>query len=175
MLVIEGKSAFNLPPQLTFYWLLRPHLRLYIMEIEITNAFDLILRMINAPNLLTDDQIAAWRAVFIEELTKRFVDHWLPDSPFQGNAYRSLTVLNGEVDPLLLEICQLAGVPPAILTNALPKELVIWIDPYTVAYRTGDQSPVICFWEDRSRGKLALLMQQRAANAVKVTLRTPSP
>ncbi|KAJ9060707.1 hypothetical protein DSO57_1010769 [Entomophthora muscae] len=145
------------------------------MEIEITNAFDLILRMINAPTLLTEPQISAWKSAFVGELTKRFSDHWLPESPFQGNAYRSLTVLNGEVDPVLLETCQLAGIPASILKNSLPKELVIWVDPYVVSYRTGDQSPVISFWEDRSRGKLALIMQQRAANTVKVTLRTPSP
>lgn len=145
------------------------------MEIEITIAFDLILRMINAPTVLSEPQISAWKSAFVGLLTERFSDHWLPDSPFQGNAYRSLTVLNGEVDSVLLETCQLAGIPSSILTNSLPKELVIWIDPYAVSYRTGDQSPVQLFWEDRSCGKLALIMQARAANTVKVTLRTPSP
>lgn len=40
----------------------------------------------------------------------------------------------------------------------LPRDFVLWIDPYSVSYRVGDHGNIMTLYEDRSRGKLSLKM-----------------
>lgn len=40
----------------------------------------------------------------------------------------------------------------------LPRDFVLWIDPYSVSYRVGDHGNIMTLYEDRSRGRVSLKM-----------------
>ncbi|KAI9296771.1 BTG-domain-containing protein [Neoconidiobolus thromboides FSU 785] len=143
------------------------------MEFEILQAFDCILRFISPGINLTPAQIQLWRQIFLDTLYHKYQNHWTPENPYQGNGFRSLTVFNGEVDPILLNTAEKAGINLDQLSVALPREFVVWVDPYSVSYKVGDNASIVAHWEDYSRGKLAQIIKQRHENSVKVVLKTP--
>lgn len=74
-----------------------------------------------------------------ELLTLRFKDHWFPENPGKGSAYRCIRI-NGRMDPLITEAAKVTG-----LTNIgsfLPKEFTMWIDPSEVSYRFGEEGSI---------------------------------
>ncbi|ORX97879.1 hypothetical protein K493DRAFT_313889 [Basidiobolus meristosporus CBS 931.73] len=94
-------------------------------------------------------------------MSDKFSSHWDVDQPFIGNAYRAICNFAGRMDPLLYTAAIHAHVEPSAIEQFLPKDLVLWVDPFSVSYRVGDHGLVRTLYEDRSRGK--------------VTLKSPSP
>lgn len=43
-----------------------------------------------------------------------------------------------------------------LIHHHLPREFVLWIDPYAVSYRVGDHGNINTLYEDRSRGKITM-------------------
>uniref|UniRef100_A0A3Q3E9T9 B-cell translocation gene 3 n=1 Tax=Hippocampus comes TaxID=109280 RepID=A0A3Q3E9T9_HIPCM len=76
--------------------------------------------------------------LFIEKLLvalkEKFQDHWYPDNPSKGQAYRCIRVnLSNSQDPELLRACKESGVQFCEL--GLPPVLTLWVDPGEVACR----------------------------------------
>lgn len=71
------------------------------------------------------------------ELLDRFQDHWYPEDPELGTAYRCLT-FDDSLDPVVLRCARRSGIPGDELLATLPSDLHIWIDPASVSYRSGD-------------------------------------
>ncbi len=40
----------------------------------------------------------------------------------------------------------------------MPRDFVLWIDPFSVSYRVGDHGNIMTLYEDRSRGRVSLKM-----------------
>ncbi|XP_051934204.1 protein BTG3 isoform X1 [Hippocampus zosterae] len=84
--------------------------------------------------------------LFIEKLLvalkEKFQDHWYPDNPSKGQAYRCIRVnLSNSQDPELMRACKESGVQFCEL--GLPPVLTLWVDPGEVACRIGEDNP--CF------------------------------
>lgn len=45
----------------------------------------------------------------------------------------------------------------------LPRDFVLWIDPFSVSYRVGDHGNIMTLFEDRSRGRITLKMDPNPA------------
>jgi protein Tob/BTG len=143
------------------------------MQTEIERAVDFLTSYIEKHPSIPRDKLEGWRGQLQAILKQRFQSHWDTDNVIKGNGYRAITFLRNELDFVLLEACKTSGVSSIHVTESLPRELVLWIDPYNVSYRSGDHMNVITIYEDRSHGKLSLLMQQRAKSKVKVTISKP--
>ncbi|KAJ3261583.1 transducer of ERBB2 [Boothiomyces macroporosus] len=77
-----------------------------------------------------------------EELVMKFNNHWYPQFPSQGSAFRSISYFH-KPDRLLTSV---AAYTNTSLTN-LPNDLVIWIDPNSVSYKQG-QNYVVTLWDN---------------------------
>eukprot|EP00039_Didymoeca_costata_P018092 m.332088 g.332088 ORF g.332088 m.332088 type:complete len:213 (-) comp16874_c0_seq1:111-749(-) len=78
-----------------------------------------------------------------ERLKERFQDHWFPEEPMKGSGFRCIQSFPERVDPILLKALKscLAKDIMATAINSLPGcgNFTIWIDPYDVSLRVGDQ------------------------------------
>lgn len=74
-----------------------------------------------------------------ELLTERYRDHWHPENPRKGSAYRCIRI-NGKIDPVIIEAAKATGL--SNFTNYLPKEFTMWIDPNEVSYRFGEDGSI---------------------------------
>ncbi|KAK9700427.1 hypothetical protein K7432_012191 [Basidiobolus ranarum] len=130
------------------------------MLLEIASATEFLCRLIPSGQLSTQ-QTDELKKYLSQIMSQKFSSHWDVDQPFIGNAYRSICNFAGRMDPLLYSVALQAQIDPSIIEQYLPKDLVLWVDPYSVSYRVGDHGPVRTLYEDRSRGR--------------VTLKSPSP
>ena len=74
-------------------------------------------------------------------LRDKFSDHWYPDKPFKGSAFRCLKITD-PADPVLNRAARESGNPIPDITENLPTDLAIWIDPGEVSYRIGEKGSV---------------------------------
>ncbi|XP_075696975.1 uncharacterized protein LOC142662649 [Rhinoderma darwinii] len=73
-----------------------------------------------------------------EILCQKYTGHWYPEKPMKGQAYRCLRINRHDRDESILEACAYSGLNYQKL--ALPKEMTLWIDPYEVSCRLGEES-----------------------------------
>ncbi|OTF73719.1 Tob1-like protein, partial [Euroglyphus maynei] len=72
----------------------------------------------------------------------RFDDHWYPDEPSKGSAYRCIHC-NPQLDSSLFREAALkSGLNLQDVQQNFPTELSIWIDPGEVSYRISEKGPV---------------------------------
>ncbi|KAI9340592.1 hypothetical protein BDR26DRAFT_354091 [Obelidium mucronatum] len=82
-------------------------------------------------------------------------------APHRGSARRCLMNGSKTMDKTFLKAAAQNSIPASLIHPLLPLDLVLWIDPGSVAYRTGsDHSPILTIWEDQSVIQQRLLQQQ---------------
>ncbi|KAI7886698.1 BTG-domain-containing protein [Lichtheimia hyalospora FSU 10163] len=124
------------------------------MHIEIAQAIDFLGRLLQAR--LDEDKLSLLKHELAGILKARFANHWDPQQPSRGNGYRSISNLNGQLDPVLAYASKKAGVSAQVIHLGLPRDFVLWIDPFSVAYRVSDHGNIMTLYEDRSRGRITL-------------------
>lgn len=82
-------------------------------------------------------------------LCTHYHNHWFPEKPFKGSAYRCLRI-NGKMDPLLAKAGEACGLSCTDLYTVFPRELTMWVDPKEVSYRIGEEGSVGVLYEDDS-------------------------
>ncbi|KAJ2824341.1 hypothetical protein FBU31_004021 [Coemansia sp. 'formosensis'] len=94
----------------------------------------------------------ALRVALIDTLTDKYEGHWHLDKTNVGSGYRSMSNWRG-LDSILVEAAQRAQVAVSVLERVMPRDIVLWCDPYSVTYRVGDHGTVFTLYEDK-RGLL---------------------
>jgi protein Tob/BTG len=112
------------------------------MQPEVISAVEFIKKLMKTGQCLSTDQLEVFRQCLESVLTSRYHDHWFPDKPLRGSAYRCLRIVNSRMDHLLLEAARLAGVSESVMARLLPKELTMWVDPNEVSYRFGEEGSI---------------------------------
>jgi len=75
----------------------------------------------------------------LKYLRLKFQDHWYPDRPAKGSAYRSIRISKEKVDKILVNAAIDIGLDLQEILDTLPNDLTIWIDPGEVSYRIGEK------------------------------------
>ncbi len=69
--------------------------------------------------------------------SEHYQHHWFPQAPCRGSGYRCLRI-NHKMDPLIGKAASAVGFTQEQLFSSLPVELTLWVDPYEVSYRIGE-------------------------------------
>jgi len=100
------------------------------MKSEIDSAVNFLSNILRSGDVgLTADQLISFRRCLATTLVTRYRDHWFPDRPQRGSAYRCVRIVNRKLDRLLASAAAAAGVPEPLLERLLPTELTLWVDP----------------------------------------------
>ena len=104
------------------------------MKDEISAAVDFLSKLVGKNQSLPREKVNEFRVTLTRVLDHKFKNHWFPDKPSKGQAYRCIRVNeNTRRDPTLELVCQEIGIKYSDLM--IPIELTLWIDPEEVACR----------------------------------------
>ena len=109
------------------------------MHVEIKVAQNFVLDFLY--NKLPRRRVNLFGEELESALRDKFADHWYPDKPFKGSAFRCLKITD-PADPVLNRAARESGNPIPDITENLPTDLAIWIDPGEVSYRIGEKGSV---------------------------------
>lgn len=89
------------------------------------------------------DRVEQFRQCLTQALYERFHNHWFPDQPTKGQAYRCIRLNECDrYDPILKSTCLQCGIDYKDLQ--LPPELTLWVDPDEVTCRFGEHTGSHC-------------------------------
>jgi len=114
------------------------------MKDEISAAADFLTRLVGGKNdSLTKDKVDEFRQNIDDVLNDKFKNHWFPEKPNKGQAYRCIRI-NGNIrrEPAIELVCKNIGIKYSDLM--LPLELTLWIDPEDVTCRFGEHKGSYC-------------------------------
>ncbi|XP_075135254.1 protein BTG4-like [Leptodactylus fuscus] len=107
------------------------------MREELKAGVEYIKTLANKGNKLNTMRIEVFGAILAQILCQKFQGHWYPENPIKGQAYRCIRINRRDREESILEACSYSGLKYQDLT--LPKELTLWIDPYEVSCRLGEE------------------------------------
>ncbi|XP_060117290.1 protein Tob2-like [Heteronotia binoei] len=74
-------------------------------------------------------------------LERKYEGHWYPETPLRGSAYRCIWI--GKTRDSVVELAaKRSGLTVEDVQDSIPAELIVWIDPFEVSYRFGEEGPV---------------------------------
>jgi len=120
------------------------------MKVEVNSAADFmmnLLRVRQQVNSLSETQLHSFRGSLIIVLLEKYELHWYENNPRKGSAFRCIRI-NGETsEPLIEKAASNCGLSAFTIRRLLPAELTLWIDPYTVCYRIGENGSISVLYD----------------------------
>lgn len=77
---------------------------------------------------------------------EHYEHHWFPEKPSKGSGYRCIRI-NHKMDPIISKVASQIGLSQPQLHQLLPSELTLWVDPYEVSYRIGENGSICILYE----------------------------
>ncbi|XP_075710621.1 protein BTG3 [Rhinoderma darwinii] len=106
-------------------------------------------------NKLCKEQIEIFSEELCRILHNKYVNHWYPETPTKGQAYRCIRVNRFQgVDPDLQKACFNSGLMYEDL--GLPREMTLWVDPCEVCCRYGERNPSFVVASFESKDKMEI-------------------
>ncbi|XP_031730050.1 protein BTG4 [Anarrhichthys ocellatus] len=113
------------------------------MKEEIAAAVFFVARLVKRYGRLDNDGRERFAASLTSVLFESYKNHWHPNAPSKGQAYRCLRVNRVQLqDPVLQQACD--GSPVRYEDLGLPREMTVWVDPGEVSCRYGERSAPFC-------------------------------
>lgn len=113
---------------------------------EVTAAASFVSRLLRTRGYLSEQQLQVFRDYLQQALSEHYQHHWFPDRPQKGSGYRCIRI-NHEMDPIIGKAASRIGLTGEQLFTLLPKELTLWVDPYEVSYRIGEDGSICVLYE----------------------------
>lgn len=108
---------------------------------EVASVVNFVSNLLRRNNLKAD-KVTAFAEALTTILCLHYRDHWFPDKPNKGSAYRCVRIANREMDPLIVKAGMCVELSIADLLALLPSELTLWVDPNEVSYRIGEEGSI---------------------------------
>ncbi|XP_044136443.1 protein BTG1 [Bufo gargarizans] len=116
------------------------------MKPEIIAAVAFISKFLRTKGLMNDRELQTFNQSLQELLADHYRHHWFPEKPSKGSAYRCIRI-NHKMDPLIGEAADRIGLRSQDMFKLLPRELTLWIDPFEVSYRIGEDGSICVLYE----------------------------
>ncbi|XP_060762116.1 protein BTG1-like [Neoarius graeffei] len=111
------------------------------MKVEVTTAVTFITGLLRGRGPLSEKHLQHFSRSLEEALGEHYEHHWFPDAPFKGSGYRCLRI-NRRMEPLVGKAAYTSGLSMEQVRALLPCELTVWVDPYEVSYRIGENGSI---------------------------------
>ncbi|XP_077312012.1 protein Tob1-like [Lithobates pipiens] len=108
------------------------------MREELVAGVEYIKTLANRFHKLNPMIIEVFGEKLAEILCHKYIGHWYPEKPIKGQAFRCIRVNRNDSDQSIIEACAQCGLKSTDL--ALPKVMTLWIDPYEVSCRLGEEN-----------------------------------
>ncbi|XP_018589479.1 protein BTG2-like [Scleropages formosus] len=116
------------------------------MAPEVAAAADFVTSLLATRGFLSDQQLQVFSECLQQALSEHYKHHWFPDRPQRGSGYRCIRI-NHEMDPIIAKVAGRIGLSSQQLYLLLPRELTLWVDPYEVSYRIGEDGSICVLYE----------------------------
>ncbi|XP_039551767.1 protein BTG2 [Passer montanus] len=113
---------------------------------EIAAAVGFVSGLLRTRGCVSEQQLQVFSGALREALTEHYRHHWFPDKPSKGSGYRCLRI-NQRMDPLIGRAGGLVGLGLPQLLRLLPPELALWVDPFEVCYRIGEDGSICVLYQ----------------------------
>ncbi|XP_029455253.1 protein BTG1-like [Rhinatrema bivittatum] len=145
------------------------------MKTEISTAVGFITRLLKTTGVIGEDQLKQFSESLEESLKDHYKHHWFPQMPCKGSAYRCIRI-NHKMDPLIGKAAGLIGLNHRQLFQLLPSELTLWVDPFEVSYRIGEDGSICVLYESSPPvGKSAKALDNRTSCKEELRIGRSSP
>uniref|UniRef100_A0A8C3B7I7 Anti-proliferative protein domain-containing protein n=1 Tax=Cairina moschata TaxID=8855 RepID=A0A8C3B7I7_CAIMO len=112
----------------------------------VCTAAAFVTRLLRAAGGIGEERLRRFRECLQEALRERYKHHWFPLAPSKGSGYRCIRI-NHKMDPLIGEAAGMIGLSHERLFQLLPSELTLWVDPFEVSYRIGENGSICVLYE----------------------------
>ncbi|XP_026091383.1 protein BTG1-like [Carassius auratus] len=119
---------------------------IFTMKTEVSTAAHFVTRLLRGTRLLSEELLEQFRFSLEEALGDHYQHHWFPSAPCRGSGYRCIRI-NHKMDPLIGKAACTIGLTKEQLFSLLPSELTMWVDPYEVSYRIGEDGSICVLYE----------------------------
>lgn len=119
---------------------------LWTMKNEVKSAVDFLANILRTSKHVSEQQVHIFKENLQNLLSSKFENHWFPSKPNKGSGYRCIRI-NHKMDPLLLQAGHSCGLNETVIFSIIPKELTIWVDPFDVSYRIGENGSIGVLFE----------------------------
>lgn len=109
---------------------------------EVGSVVDFVTNFLGKNDVVGPDKAKLFAESLTTILCLHYRNHWFPDKPNKGSAYRCIRIANREMDPLIVKAGRLVGLSTSDLLYLLPSELTLWVDPMEVSYRIGEEGSI---------------------------------
>ncbi|XP_066481949.1 protein BTG2 [Tiliqua scincoides] len=113
---------------------------------EIAAAVGFVSSLLRTRGCVSEQQLQVFSGALEEALTEHYKHHWFPEKPFKGSGYRCIRI-NHKMDPIISKAASQIGLSLQQLYQLLPSELTLWVDPYEVSYRIGEDGSICVLYE----------------------------
>uniref|UniRef100_UPI00398EAC5C protein BTG1-like n=1 Tax=Pristiophorus japonicus TaxID=55135 RepID=UPI00398EAC5C len=126
------------------------------MKPEISAAVGFIGKLLRTKALVDERQLQTFCQSLQDLLAEHYKHHWFPEKPCKGSGYRCIRI-NHKMDPIIWKAANRIGLSNRQVYQLLPSELTLWVDPYEVSYRIGEDGSICVLYEAHPHGHQHLL------------------
>jgi protein Tob/BTG len=118
---------------------------------EVRSAVNFVTNILQKGTNIDTATVETFKQSLFNFLCLHYQDHWFPEKPNKGSAYRCMRIVNKKMDPLILRAGVHCGLTEHQLRLLFPSELTVWVDPNEVSYRIGEEGSIGVLFEESDR------------------------